>query len=150
MFVDAPVCTASQITVVGASLEESVPILCHVSSDPPEINFEWTFSSSGEHFEVPSGHYTTIQQTTGGAHRKIIESNDTLIETYGRYMYIYKYVYRYICYGQDYINLYTAMGKKIDSIYDKFYIFKNKLIRKFFKHYKKLFLLAYIIILWNF
>ncbi|XP_055382645.1 uncharacterized protein LOC129612864 isoform X2 [Condylostylus longicornis] len=60
----APVCSTNQVTIVGASLEESVPIPCRVNSDPPEIEFEWTFSSSGEHFEVPSGHYATIQEAT--------------------------------------------------------------------------------------
>ncbi|XP_043654043.1 uncharacterized protein LOC122620578 isoform X2 [Drosophila teissieri] len=50
----APVCSSSSITVIGASLEEAVPIPCRVNSDPPEIDFEWTFSTSGEHFEVPS------------------------------------------------------------------------------------------------
>ncbi|XP_055848282.1 uncharacterized protein LOC129913564 isoform X2 [Episyrphus balteatus] len=82
----APVCSTTTVTVVGASIEESVPIPCRVNSDPPEIEFEWTFSSSGEHFEVPSGHYATIQEatttTTGDIHRTIIESNDTHIETY--------------------------------------------------------------------
>ena len=78
------------MSVVGASLEESVPIPCRVNSDPPEIEFEWTFSSSGEHFEVPSAQYATVQEstttTTGGMHRTIIESNETHIETYGKWM----------------------------------------------------------------
>ncbi|XP_053968368.1 uncharacterized protein LOC128869772 [Anastrepha ludens] len=50
----APVCSTNTIIVIGASLEEAVPIPCRVNSDPPEIDFEWTFSTSGEHFEVPS------------------------------------------------------------------------------------------------
>lgn len=75
------------MTVVGASLEESVPIPCRVNSDPPEIEFEWTFSSSGEHFEVPSGQYATVVQettNTGSTHRTFIELNDTLFDTYGK------------------------------------------------------------------
>lgn len=36
-------------------------ILCRVTADPPNIQFEWTFSSSGERFEVPPGQYTTVQ-----------------------------------------------------------------------------------------
>lgn len=46
--------------LIGASLEESVSILCRVTADPPNIQFEWTFSSSGERFEVPPGQYTTV------------------------------------------------------------------------------------------
>ncbi|XP_037943810.1 putative uncharacterized protein DDB_G0286901 [Teleopsis dalmanni] len=81
---DAPVCGTNAVVVIGASLEEAVPIPCRVNSDPPEIDFEWTFSSSGEHFEVPSGHYATIQEatTTGDIHRTIVEANDTHFETY--------------------------------------------------------------------
>ncbi|XP_036342747.1 probable WRKY transcription factor protein 1, partial [Rhagoletis pomonella] len=80
----APVCSTNTMIVIGASLEEAVPIPCRVNSDPPEIDFEWTFSTSGEHFEVPSGHYATIQEatTTGDVHRTIIEANDTHFETY--------------------------------------------------------------------
>ncbi|XP_073816419.1 LOW QUALITY PROTEIN: sidestep III [Musca autumnalis] len=81
----APVCSTNTLVVIGASLEEAVPIPCRVNSDPPEIEFEWTFSSSGEHFAVPSAHYATIQETTtttGDIHRTIVESNDTHFETY--------------------------------------------------------------------
>lgn len=85
---DAPVCSSSVIGVIGASLEEAVPIPCRVNSDPPEIDFEWTFSSSGEHFEVPSGHYATIQDptmsTSSDVRRTVFESNDTHFESYGK------------------------------------------------------------------
>ncbi|XP_030369945.1 uncharacterized protein LOC115620710 [Scaptodrosophila lebanonensis] len=82
----APVCSSSSVSVIGASLEEAVPIPCRVNSDPPEIDFEWTFSSSGEHFEVPSGHYATIQDptttTTSDVRRTIVEANETHFESY--------------------------------------------------------------------
>lgn len=58
---DAPVCISSSVTIVGASIDESVAIACRISADPPKVSFEWTFSNSGERYEVPSGHYTTIQ-----------------------------------------------------------------------------------------
>lgn len=58
---DAPVCISSIVTVVGASLDESIVIPCRVSADPSKVSFEWTFSNSGERYEVPSGHYTTVQ-----------------------------------------------------------------------------------------
>lgn len=61
MLPDAPVCSPSNGPLIGASLEESVSILCRVTADPPNIQFEWTFSSSGERFEVPPGQYTTVQ-----------------------------------------------------------------------------------------
>ena len=61
-FSDAPVCISSSVTIVGASIDESVTIACRISADPPKVSFEWTFSNSGERYEVPSGHYTTIQQ----------------------------------------------------------------------------------------
>jgi hypothetical protein len=60
---DAPVCISSTITIVGASIDESVSIPCRISADPPRVSFEWTFSNSGERYEVPSGHHTTIQQS---------------------------------------------------------------------------------------
>ncbi|XP_030239425.1 uncharacterized protein LOC115562305 isoform X2 [Drosophila navojoa] len=82
----APVCSSSTIGVIGASLEEAVPIPCRVNSDPPEIDFEWTFSSSGEHFEVPSGHYATIQDptmtTSSDVRHTVVESNETHFESY--------------------------------------------------------------------
>lgn len=49
------------MTIVGASIDESVAIPCRISADPSKVSFEWTFSNSGERYEVPSGHYTTIQ-----------------------------------------------------------------------------------------
>lgn len=55
------------MALIGASMEESVSIPCRISADPPNVHFEWTFSSSGERFEVPSGQYTTVQDNGGGA-----------------------------------------------------------------------------------
>ncbi|ALC46414.1 CG34113 [Drosophila busckii] len=82
----APVCSSNVIGVIGASLEEAVPIPCRVNSDPADIDFEWTFSSSGEHFEVPSGHYATIQDptmtTSSDVKRTIVEANETHFESY--------------------------------------------------------------------
>lgn len=59
-------CAESSVTVVGASLDESVSIPCRVNADPPDVEFEWSFSSSGERFEVPHGHYTTVQDINVG------------------------------------------------------------------------------------
>jgi hypothetical protein len=49
------------VTIVGASIDESVTIACRISADPAKVTFEWTFSNSGERYEVPTGHFTTIQ-----------------------------------------------------------------------------------------
>ncbi|XP_034660145.1 uncharacterized protein LOC117896173 [Drosophila subobscura] len=115
----APVCSSSSISVIGASLEEAVPIPCRVNSDPPEIDFEWTFSSSGEHFEVPSGHYATIQDptmtTTSDVRRTIVEANEThfesYVETVSELIYTPKGERDYgtlACYGRN------AIGKQSD------------------------------------
>ncbi|XP_043654042.1 uncharacterized protein LOC122620578 isoform X1 [Drosophila teissieri] len=115
----APVCSSSSITVIGASLEEAVPIPCRVNSDPPEIDFEWTFSTSGEHFEVPSGHYATIQDptmtTTSDVRRTVVESNEThfesYVETVSELIYTPKGERDYgtlACYGRN------AIGKQSD------------------------------------
>lgn len=65
-FLDSPVCAESSVSVVGASLDESISIPCRVNADPPDVEFEWSFSSSGERFEVPHGHYTTVQDISVG------------------------------------------------------------------------------------
>lgn len=63
---DSPVCASSSLTVVGASLDESISVPCRVNADPPDVEFEWSFSTSGERFEVPHGHYTTVQDISIG------------------------------------------------------------------------------------
>lgn len=83
---DAPVCAPSNIALIGASLDESVSILCRVTADPPNIQFEWTFSSSGERFEVPPGQYTTVQDgnpySGGGAANNGYGSGNDKSSTY--------------------------------------------------------------------
>lgn len=54
------------MSVVGASLDESITVPCRVNADPPDVEFEWSFSSSGERYEVPAGHYTTMQDISVG------------------------------------------------------------------------------------
>lgn len=61
LFTDTPVCVPSTIQIVGASLDETVAVPCRVNADPPDVEFEWSFSTSGERFEVPHGHYTSVQ-----------------------------------------------------------------------------------------
>ncbi|XP_046737249.1 protein turtle homolog A isoform X1 [Diprion similis] len=48
----APVCKAKEVTIIGASLEESVKVRCQVIADPAEIDFTWEFNNSGENLDV--------------------------------------------------------------------------------------------------
>lgn len=90
---DAPVCTATTVLIAGASLEESISVPCRIIADPSDVTFEWTFSSSGERFEVPHGHYTTIQQQQHhqldfpglDGQSSIIETNEQHVESDGIY-----------------------------------------------------------------
>lgn len=47
--------------IVGASLDETVPVPCHVVSNPRDVSFDWNFSNSGERFEVTSGQFNLLQ-----------------------------------------------------------------------------------------
>uniref|UniRef100_A0A182NL74 Ig-like domain-containing protein n=1 Tax=Anopheles dirus TaxID=7168 RepID=A0A182NL74_9DIPT len=58
----APVCISSSIMIVGASLDETVPVPCHVAADPLDVSFDWNFSNSGERFEVASGQFNLLQE----------------------------------------------------------------------------------------
>lgn len=64
---------------------------CRVIADPTYVTFEWTFSSSGERFEVPHGHYATVQQPDGNgliSSNSAIDSNEThAAESIGTYIY---------------------------------------------------------------
>lgn len=66
MFSDAPVCAAQSVTIVGASLEESVVVHCRVNADPPDVEFEWIFSNSGERIESSHGQYNIESDVTNG------------------------------------------------------------------------------------
>lgn len=80
--------------MVGASLDESISVPCRVNADPPDVEFEWSFSSSGERFEVPHGHYTTVQDinvvgTDGSKSSSIFyDSEETHGESDGKYSII--------------------------------------------------------------
>lgn len=49
---DAPVCRNTEITIIGASLDEVLKVRCHVAADPSDVTFTWTFNNSGESFSV--------------------------------------------------------------------------------------------------
>lgn len=53
---DAPVCATQSVSIVGASLEESIGVHCRVNADPSDVEFEWVFSNSGERIESTSSH----------------------------------------------------------------------------------------------
>lgn len=46
--------------------------------------FEWTFSSSGERFEVPAGHYTTVQDANTGVHTTVVGTSETHTHSDGK------------------------------------------------------------------
>ncbi|XP_011496535.1 PREDICTED: cell surface glycoprotein MUC18 [Ceratosolen solmsi marchali] len=48
----APICKRKEVTIIGASLEESVRVRCEVEADPAEVDFVWEFNNSGENFDV--------------------------------------------------------------------------------------------------
>ncbi|XP_003702634.2 sidestep III [Megachile rotundata] len=48
----APVCKTKEVSVIGASMEESVKVRCEVDADPNEVEFVWEFNNSGDNFEV--------------------------------------------------------------------------------------------------
>ena len=48
----APTCKYKEVTIIGASLEESVRVRCEVEADPAQVEFVWEFNNSGENFEV--------------------------------------------------------------------------------------------------
>lgn len=53
----APVCKVKEVTIIGASLEETVRVRCEVEADPSEVEFDWEFNNSGENFEVAPAKY---------------------------------------------------------------------------------------------
>lgn len=137
---DAPVCTASTVVIAGASLEESISVPCRVIADPSDVTFEWTFTSSGERFEVPHGHHTTSvhqqQQQPNHQHHDsgsydrdgrssssstVIESNETHAESDGKF-------YNIIIYEVDYIySVYIPICKKyIYSYIIRSYMFSSE------------------------
>jgi hypothetical protein len=84
------------VTIVGASIDESVSIPCRISADPSKVSFEWTFSNSGERYEVPSGHYTTIQNFNTEAENIYLDAdengtngNGTLIRSFFLFSHIF-------------------------------------------------------------
>lgn len=56
---DAPVCRDSEVTVIGASLDEVLHVRCHVAADPSDVAFVWQFNNSGESFDVPPARFAT-------------------------------------------------------------------------------------------
>ncbi|XP_055524377.1 uncharacterized protein LOC129718023 isoform X2 [Wyeomyia smithii] len=79
----APVCASSSIMIVGASLDETVPVPCHVVADPLDVSFDWNFSNSGERFEVTSGQFNLLQDfhSSDGAPASISQLYDGLEES---------------------------------------------------------------------
>ncbi|KAJ8674361.1 hypothetical protein QAD02_005623 [Eretmocerus hayati] len=60
----APICKSKEVSIIGASLEESVRVRCEVEADPAEVDFVWEFNNSGENFEVAPARVDGINGTT--------------------------------------------------------------------------------------
>lgn len=52
-------CRDSEISVIGASLDEVIRVRCHVAADPSDVTFVWQFNNSGESFDVSPARFTT-------------------------------------------------------------------------------------------
>ncbi|XP_057664801.1 hemicentin-1-like isoform X2 [Diorhabda carinulata] len=56
----APVCSRdTDVTVIGASLDEIITVRCQVSADPSDVTFVWQFNNSGESFDVSPARFAT-------------------------------------------------------------------------------------------
>lgn len=64
LYLVAPVCKAKEVSVIGASLEESVKVRCEVEADPNKVEFVWEFNNSGENFEVAPAKFDDNNGTT--------------------------------------------------------------------------------------
>lgn len=63
-FIVAPVCKTKEVTIIGASIDESVKIRCEVEADPNEVDFVWEFNNSGENFELAPAKFDGNNGTT--------------------------------------------------------------------------------------
>lgn len=134
---DAPVCASSVVVLVGASLEESVSVPCRVNADPPDVDFEWTFSSSGERFEVPHGHYTTLQDHSGnnnsrnnhgdGARSTFVQPNESHSESDGKIFAFDNDDNMTTIHNQSYTLIFNHTGKHtIQTVSELIYTPKNE------------------------
>ncbi|CAH1161326.1 unnamed protein product [Phyllotreta striolata] len=58
----APVCAKDgDVTVIGASLDEILKVMCSVSADPNDVDFLWQFNNSGESFDVSPARFVTTR-----------------------------------------------------------------------------------------
>ena len=45
LFVDSPICTSIQPTVLGVAKNEHLEISCDVDANPKDLKFHWTFNN---------------------------------------------------------------------------------------------------------
>ncbi|EDS29380.1 conserved hypothetical protein [Culex quinquefasciatus] len=89
--------------IVGASLDETVPVPCHVAADPLDVSFDWNFSNSGERFEVTSGQFNLLQD---------FHSSSSVASDSGM--------------GGGMAPLYDAMDENSETIYELLYTPKSE------------------------
>ncbi|XP_021945130.1 nephrin isoform X2 [Folsomia candida] len=60
-----PTCKHNTESLVGAMKQETIQVICEMASDPPHVQFSWTFNNSGsEVIHVPQYHYTSSGTTS--------------------------------------------------------------------------------------
>lgn len=52
-------CRDNEMIIIGASLDESLKVRCHVAADPNDVTFVWQFNNSGESFDVSPARFAT-------------------------------------------------------------------------------------------
>lgn len=63
-YTDVPRCKNPDLTIIGASIEEQLRILCQVDADPNHVKFSWQFNNSaGESLKVFTDLYRTVNKT---------------------------------------------------------------------------------------
>lgn len=64
-FIDVPICKHPTEALVGAMKQETIQVICEMASDPPIVQFSWTFNNSGsEVIRVPQHHYSSTGTTS--------------------------------------------------------------------------------------
>ncbi len=60
-----PICKHPTESLVGAMKAETIKVVCEMASDPPIVQFSWTFNNSGsEVIRVPQQLYTSSGTTS--------------------------------------------------------------------------------------
>ncbi|XKL66508.1 hypothetical protein PGB90_009928 [Kerria lacca] len=73
---DLPICSNTETSILGASLDEIVHIKCSVIADPSVLTFKWIFNNSAQSLIVPKERYVVINSTTSKLEYKLTSNRD--------------------------------------------------------------------------